>query len=122
MSSDYDIDTIIIKKKEILSEINFHQKKLITLENELLKLEHKMSSFSEMNIADSLSLSEQQKVIVESKDKNILVVACPGSGKTHTLISRYINLVTKEKVDPSKIILITFTKKAGMEMNLKKFE
>ena len=116
MSSDYDIDTIIIKKKEILSEINFHQKKLITLENELLKLEHKMSSFSEMNIADSLSLSEQQKVIVESKDKNILVVACPGSGKTHTLISRYINLVTKEKIDPSNIILITFTKKAGMEM------
>ncbi len=113
----YDIDTIIIKKKEILADINIYQKKLMMLENELLKIEHMMASFSEMNIADSLSLSEQQKVIVDSKDKNILVIACPGSGKTHTLISRYINLVTKEKVDPSNIILITFTKKAGMEMN-----
>jgi DNA helicase-2/ATP-dependent DNA helicase PcrA len=117
MSSDYDIDTIINRKKEIFAEISVHQKKLIILENELLKIEHMMASFSEINIADSLSLSEQQKQIVESTDKNILVVACPGSGKTHTLISRYINLVTKEKVDPSRIILITFTKKAGMEMN-----
>ncbi len=114
---NHDIDTIIIRKKEILAEISIHQKKLLTLEGELLKIEHMMASFSEMNVADSLSLSEQQRMIVESKDKNILVVACPGSGKTHTLISRYINLVTKEKVDPSKIILITFTKKAGMEMN-----
>ncbi len=116
-NNNYDIDTIILKKKEILADINIHQKKLMMLENELLKIEHMMASFSEMNIADSLSLSEQQKVIVDSKDKNILVVACPGSGKTHTLISRYINLVTKEKIDPSSIILITFTKKAGMEMN-----
>jgi len=27
-----DVDTIIIRKQEILSEINIHQKKLITLE------------------------------------------------------------------------------------------
>ena len=85
-----DVDTIIIRKKEILAEINIYQKKLLTLETELLTLEKAMASFSEMNIADSLSLSEQQKIIVESKDKNILVVACPGSGKTHTLISRYV--------------------------------
>ncbi len=112
-----DIDTIIIRKKEILAEINIYQKKLITLETELLHIEKKIATFSETNIADTLMLSEQQKAIVESKNKNILVVACPGSGKTHTLISRYINLVTKEKVDPNDIILITFTKKAGMEMS-----
>jgi DNA helicase-2/ATP-dependent DNA helicase PcrA len=112
-----DVDTIIIRKKEILTEINIHQKKLLSLETELLTLEKMMANFSEMNIADSLSLSEQQQCIVESNDKNILVVACPGSGKTHTLISRYVHLVTKQKVNPSNIILITFTKKAGMEMN-----
>jgi DNA helicase-2/ATP-dependent DNA helicase PcrA len=112
-----DIDAIIIRKKEILAEINIYQKKLIILETELLHIEKKMSIFSEENIADTLMLSEQQKAIVDSKNKNILVVACPGSGKTHTLISRYINLVTKEKVDPMSIILITFTKKAGMEMS-----
>lgn len=112
-----DIDTIIIRKKEILAEINIYQKKLITLETELLNIEKTMATFSQENIADTLMLSEQQKAIVDSKNKNILVVACPGSGKTHTLISRYINLVTKDKVDPMSIILITFTKKAGMEMS-----
>ena len=113
-----DVDTIILRKNEILAEINIHQKKLLLLETELLSIEKMMASFSEMNIADSLSLSEQQKIIVESNEKNILVVACPGSGKTHTLISKYVNLITKESnINPSNIIMITFTKKAGMEMN-----
>lgn len=113
-----DVDTIILRKNEILSEINIHQKKILLLETELLSIEKMMASFSEMNIADSLSLSEQQKTIVESNEKNILVVACPGSGKTHTLISKYVNLITREsKINPSNIIMITFTKKAGMEMN-----
>ncbi len=111
------IDILLLKKNEIMTEINICQKKLISLETELLKIEKQMAIFSEENIADSLALSEQQKAIVKSKDKNILVVACPGSGKTHTLISRYINLVTIDKIDPNSIILITFTKKAGMEMN-----
>lgn len=110
------MDTIIIKKKEIQTNINFHQRKIFELETELIKLEQVITSFNDINIADNLVLSEQQKKIVESTDKNILVVACPGSGKTHTLISRYIYLVTKKSIDPSKIILITFTKKAGMEM------
>lgn len=61
--------------------------------------------------------SLQQKEIIESKSKNILVVACPGSGKTHTVVSRYIHLVTVEKVNPNSIILITFTNKAGIEMS-----
>ena len=112
-----DINIIINRKKEIMTEMTVYQKKLFLLENELLQIETTMSQLSETNIADSLSLSPQQQSIVESKEKNILVVACPGSGKTHTIISRYIYLVTKEKINPSNIILITFTKKAGMEMN-----
>ncbi len=113
----FDIDTIILKKKEIQSNIIFHQRKIIELETELIKLEQTISSFNDINIMDNLVLSDQQRKIVDSTDKKILVVACPGSGKTHTLISRYIHLVTKKSIDPSKIILITFTKKAGMEMN-----
>jgi DNA helicase-2/ATP-dependent DNA helicase PcrA len=112
-----DIDIIIERKKEILTEISIYQKKIITLETELLQIEKTISTFSDNNITDTLILNNNQRAIVESKDKNILVIACPGSGKTHTLISRYIYLVTKENVDPASIILITFTKKAGMEMN-----
>lgn len=63
-----------------------------------------------------MELNNEQQKIVDSNAKNILVLACPGSGKTYTVIQRYINLVTKNNKDPNKIILITFTKKAGMEL------
>lgn len=111
------MDVLIKNKKEYKKEISEYQKKILELENKIITIEKEMANFSDMEILDTLKLSEQQRAIVESKDKNMLVVACPGSGKTHTLISRYINLVVKERVDPDNIIMITFTKKAGMEMN-----
>jgi DNA helicase-2/ATP-dependent DNA helicase PcrA len=112
-----DIDIIMSKKKELKEELLVCQRKMLEIETEIMKLETKLARFTEMNIADTLVLSPQQKAIVESKEKNIMVIACPGSGKTHTLVSRYIHLVTKMKVDPNNVILITFTKKAGMEMS-----
>jgi DNA helicase-2/ATP-dependent DNA helicase PcrA len=45
-----------------------------------------------------------------------LVIACPESGKTHTLISMYIKLIVEDKFNPDNVLLITFTKKAGQEM------
>lgn len=115
MSNDMDI--IMLRKKELKEELISFQRKMLEVETEIMKLETKIAMFSEINIADNLILSPQQKAIVESNEKNIMVIACPGSGKTHTLVSRYIHLVTKMKVDPNNVILITFTKKAGMEMN-----
>ena len=112
-----DIDIIMLRKKELKEELVILQRKMLEVETEMMKLETKIAQFSEINIADNLVLSPQQKAIVESNEKNIMVIACPGSGKTHTLVSRYIHLVTKLKVDPNNVILITFTKKAGMEMN-----
>lgn len=108
----------ILEEKEILKkQLLGYQKNMLDVEMKLLSIEKKIANLSEMNIVTNMSLNDKQREIVESKSNNILVVACPGSGKTHTLISRYINLVVKEKVNPMNIILITFTKKAGMEMN-----
>ena len=61
-------------------------------------------------------LSEEQNNIVNSNDDNILVIACPGSGKTHTIISKYIYLLNNNILKSEEIILITYTKKAGNEM------
>ena len=108
--------TLIEKKKELLKNLNYHHKKILDIELELTKIESDLTSFSEKEILEKLVLNDQQRKIVESDDKNMLVIACPGSGKTHTLISRYINLVVNKNVDPDDIILITFTKKAGQEM------
>jgi DNA helicase-2/ATP-dependent DNA helicase PcrA len=57
-----------------------------------------------------------QDIVIKSNNNYTLVVACPGSGKTHTLIYKYINLINNN-ISPEEIILITFTKKAGNEMN-----
>ena len=57
-----------------------------------------------------------QDIIINSNDNYTLVIACPGSGKTFTLIEKYINLINNNILS-EEIILITFTKKAGLEMN-----
>jgi len=69
-----------------------------------------------MNQVPLISNSEEQTKIIESNNDYILVLACPGSGKTHTLISKYINIIQKGDILSDEIILITFTKKAGQEM------
>jgi len=67
-------------------------------------------------IIKNFKLSKEQQIIVDSTQDNILVIACPGSGKTHTLIARYINMLLKHNLKPEETIMITFTKKAGIEI------
>ena len=110
------MEEIIKKKEEIKILKNKYEKKLFLIENELIKFEQEITKFSEDDIVNSIKLSEQQKIIVEADDEYILVIACPGAGKTHTLISRYIYLILKKNIKPESILLITFTKKAGQEM------
>ena len=110
------MDKLIEQRKGLKIKLSKYQKIIYDIETELVDIEKEMANFSDLEILDKITLNEQQKAIVESDEKNMLVVACPGSGKTHTLISRYIYLVVKKKIDPENIILITFTNKAGKEM------
>lgn len=60
---------------------------------------------------------EQQRVIDE-RDKNILVSAAAGSGKTAVLTDRIISLITDENrpMDVDHILVLTFTNAAAAEM------
>lgn len=60
---------------------------------------------------------EQQKVI-DLKDRNILVSAAAGSGKTAVLVERIIQkVITKENpIDIDRLLIVTFTKAAASEM------
>lgn len=62
-------------------------------------------------------LSEEQRKIVEKVDGKVLVVACPGSGKTTTMLERIHYMVSEKKVDPMRILMVTFTKNAANEMS-----
>jgi DNA helicase-2/ATP-dependent DNA helicase PcrA len=109
------MDKLIEKKDELKQFKIKYQKKIFIIENELIKIENEMTQFSEEQLVNSLNLSEDQSKIINAQNDNILVIACPGAGKTHTIISQYINLMSLS-ILPESIILITFTKKTGQEM------
>ena len=61
--------------------------------------------------------TEQQKVI-DLRDRDILVSAAAGSGKTAVLVERIIQRITDKKhpVDIDRLLVVTFTKAAAAEM------
>lgn len=63
------------------------------------------------------SLTEQQQAAVFSVDKNVLVSAGAGSGKTHVLVERYVEILRNDPaLTVDGIIAVTFTRKAAGEM------
>ena len=65
----------------------------------------------EKNLID---FTEEQKLAINSHEKNILVSASAGSGKTSVLVERIIKLVTDKKkpIKIDKILAVTFTEAA----------
>lgn len=61
-------------------------------------------------------LNKEQLEAVNTKDGNLLILASAGTGKTTTIVERYINLVEKQGINPSEIIMTTFTNKAAKDM------
>ena len=45
-----------------------------------------------------------------------MVIAGPGSGKTHVIIQRILYLIKHHQISPNEILVITFTKAAALEM------
>ena len=62
--------------------------------------------------------TKQQRQVIESRDRNLLVSAAAGSGKTAVLVERIIEMITdeKRKLDIDRILVMTFTRAAADEM------
>lgn len=63
----------------------------------------------------SRNLNESQQAAVDYRAGHLLIVAGPGTGKTHTLIHRISHLVD-ETDGQQGVLAITFTNKAALEM------
>jgi DNA helicase-2/ATP-dependent DNA helicase PcrA len=60
-------------------------------------------------------LNAQQRAAAEHMRGPLLVIAGAGTGKTKTLAARVANLI-RQGADPSRILLLTFTRRAAQEM------
>ncbi len=58
-------------------------------------------------------LDAQQREAIVSLEDNVLVISSAGSGKTMTTVGKVRYLVDRQGIDPSRILLITFTRKAA---------
>ena len=58
----------------------------------------------------------QQKLAITSRDKNLLVAAAAGSGKTAVLVERIIQMILDGNLDVDKMLVVTFTNPAAQEM------
>ena len=63
----------------------------------------------------------EQKKVIELRDRNILVSAAAGSGKTAVLVERIVGMITDEThpVDIDRLLVVTFTNAAAAEMRSK---
>lgn len=62
------------------------------------------------------TLNEQQKKAVEKVYGQVLVLAGPGTGKTHMLTARIANILQKTDTKAQNILCLTFTNSAAIEM------
>lgn len=61
----------------------------------------------------------EQQAVIDCKQKNQLVSASAGSGKTTIMIQKIINMITIDKVSIKNILVLTYTKASAEEMKQK---
>jgi ATP-dependent helicase/nuclease subunit A len=55
--------------------------------------------------------TDAQKEAITQRNKNLLISAGAGSGKTAVLTERIIRLITEDKTDAGRFLVLTFTKR-----------
>lgn len=72
-----------------------------------------------------MEYSSNQKLAIETNDKNLRIIACAGSGKTSTVAAKVAHLLSADNgfnLEPKNIIAFTFTEKAAAELKYKVLE
>ncbi|MDQ3522716.1 MAG: UvrD-helicase domain-containing protein [Gemmatimonadota bacterium] len=61
-------------------------------------------------------LNPEQRAAALATEGPVLVLAGAGSGKTRTLVYRIVHLIKGVKIDPRRVLAVTFTNRAASEM------
>ena len=79
-------------------------------------IETAMTAEAYKKIIQSLENHTQESIVAAPPEKNILVLAGPGSGKTKTIVHRCAWLIKAKSVDPSSILVLCFNHQAMIEL------
>lgn len=96
------------------------------LSTENFRKKYMLSSNMRDAISDELRLKinnvdKSQAAVIKSRDKHILVGAGPGSGKTHLLVHKAASLLWLEEIQPTSLLMLTFTRAACRELKKRLF-
>ena len=69
------------------------------------------------HILGTYPLDPQQRDSIVKLEDNCLVIASAGSGKTSTIVSKAKYLVEKQHINPARMLLLTYTRKAANELS-----
>ncbi|WP_251424018.1 3'-5' exonuclease [Veillonella agrestimuris] len=61
-------------------------------------------------------INSQQQLVIDELDRNILLLASAGTGKTNTLAHRVAHIIDSGRSEAHEILCMTFTNKAANEM------
>lgn len=66
----------------------------------------------------AVTFTDKQQQVISSRDRNLLVSAAAGSGKTAVLVERIVRLICDQdsQVDIDRLLVVTFTSAAAAEM------
>ena len=65
-----------------------------------------------------MAWTKAQQKVIDSRNKNLLVSAAAGSGKTAVLVERIISMISEgeKPLDIDRLLVVTFTNAAAAEM------
>ncbi|WP_030910512.1 ATP-dependent helicase [Streptosporangium amethystogenes] len=61
-------------------------------------------------------LDEHQRAVVAHQSGPLLVLAGPGTGKTTTIVETVVDRIERRGVDPERVLVLTFSRKAAEEL------
>ena len=67
-------------------------------------------------IVEGLGNQAQERIVTAPKERNLMVLAGPGSGKTRVVVHRCAYLLRVERVRPQRILVICFNRSAMHEL------
>lgn len=111
--SPKDVDRIIDSDASLEEIVEEHNEKYI---REALVREKDYLDNVLKSVDPNIVLDEDQRKVVLTDEDYCLVIAGAGAGKTTTVAAKVKYLVDKKNVDPSQILVVSFTNKAVNEL------